>query len=130
MGIIMKNLFSGVDHPAVASESPAELAQWYCDRLGYELFFVSPKNVQIIRAADGSFIEIMPRDATARPERTTWTPGWSHLALRVANLDEAAAFLESKGVSTGPLIEAVGGGRLRTFYDPEGNMLQIVERPR
>ncbi len=124
----MKNLFTGVDHPAVAAEDPAKLAHWYCDLLGYEVVFVNPKNVHIVRAADGSFIEIMPRDATARPERTTWTPGWSHLALRVSNLEQAADFLKSKGVELCPQVQAIGGGKLHTFYDPEGNMLQIIER--
>lgn len=125
----MSQVFLGIGHPAVAAEALAELARWYCDVLGYELIFVSQKNVRIIRAPDGRFVEIMPRDATARPERTTWTQGWSHLAIRMSNLEEAAACLQSREVAPGPLVQAIGGGKLHTFHDPEGNMLQIVERP-
>jgi glyoxylase I family protein len=71
----------------------------------------------------------MPKDNTPRPDRTTWTPGWSHLALRVSDIEKAIDYLEGKGITWGgDLINAIGGGRVRTFHDPDGNMLQIVER--
>ena len=61
-------------------------------------------------------------------ERTTWTPCWSQLALRVADLESAARELEAKGVVLAPAAPAIGGGWLRNFTDPEGNKLQIVQR--
>lgn len=122
-------LFTGIDHPAVAADDVDRLADWYCQVLGYEKVFRHEKPVWIIRAADGTFIEIMPKDDTPRPDRTTWTPGWSHLALRVSDIEKAIAFLDEKGIKWGgELINAIGGGRVRTFYDPDGNMLQVVER--
>ncbi|HET6386242.1 MAG TPA: VOC family protein [Armatimonadota bacterium] len=127
--------FTGIDHPAVAAADPESLAVWYCEVLGYTRAFKldraghSPLPVFILRAPDGTLLEVMPEDDTARPERTTWTPGWSHLALRVADFETAAAYLESKGARwSGPEVEATGGGRLRSFLDPDGNMLQIVAR--
>ncbi len=124
----MKN-FTGLDHPAVAAENVDELAAWYCDVLGYERYHRNDKPVWILKAPDGTFIEIMPRDETPRPQRTTWSPGWSHLALRVSDLDAAMEELDRKNVSwAGEVIEAIGGGRLRSFSDPDGNMLQIVQR--
>ncbi len=75
-------------------------------------------------------MEVMPRDDSPRPERSTWTPGWSHLAIRVNDFDRAEALLEERGVEwTGAEMGAIGGGRVRNFADPDGNMLQIVERP-
>ena len=83
----------------------------------------------MLKAPDGTLLEVMPKDDTARPERTTWTPGWSHLALRVENIEEAIVFLDSKGVQWGGnVIEAIGGGKVRNLIDPDGNMLQILER--
>lgn len=121
---------TGIDHPAVAAEDVDRLAEWYCDVLGYEKVHRHEKPVWILRAADGTLLEIMPRDETARPERTTWTPGWSHLALRVADFEAAVAHLDAKGISwTSDEMPAIGGGRVRNFADPEGNMLQILERP-
>jgi glyoxylase I family protein len=123
------HLFTGVDHPALAANDVDQLAEWYCEVLGYEKYFRHDKPVWILRAADGTLIEIMPKDATPRPQRTTWTPGWSHLALRVSDIEKAIQYLDEKGVTWGgELIDAIGGGRVRTFQDPDGNMLQIVER--
>lgn len=120
---------TGIDHPAVAAENVEALADWYCEVLGYEKWFFHPKPVWLLKAPDGSLLEIMPRDDSSRPHRTTWTPGWSHLALRVENLDHAIEFLDKHGVNwLGATIGAIGGGRVRSFADPEGNMLQILER--
>ena len=123
------NVFLGIDHPAVAAEDVDGLAAWYVETLGYEKVFRHDKPVWILRAQDGTLMEIMPRDETSRPERTTWTPGWSHVAIRVSDFDQAQCLLDAKGVKwTGDEIGAIGGGRVRNFVDPEGNMLQILER--
>ncbi|MBD0255890.1 MAG: VOC family protein [Cytophagales bacterium] len=125
----MPSLFTGIDHPAVAANDVDQLADWYCRVLGYEKVFRHEKPVWMLRAADGTLLEIMPKDETPRPERTTWTPGWSHLALRVGDIEQAIRFLEEQGVTWGgELMAAIGGGCVRTFYDPDGNMLQVVER--
>ena len=125
----MKSFFEGIDHPAVASSNVDQLATWYCEVLGYEKFHRDDKPVWMLKAPDGSLIEIMPEDTSQRPERTTWTPGWSHLALRVSNIQEAILQLDKKGVQwQGAMVEAIGGGKVRSFTDPEGNMLQLVER--
>ena len=125
----MKEFFIGVDHPAIAADDVEALAKWYCDVLGYKVFFKTEKPIYIVEAPDGTYIEIMPKDETLRPERAICTPGWSHLALRVCDLDAAIAALDGHGVEWAGLeFEAVGGGRIRNFTDPEGNVLQIVQR--
>jgi glyoxylase I family protein len=123
------SVFLGIDHPAVAAEDVDALADWYVDTLAYERVFRHDKPVWILRARDGTLLEIMPRDETPRPKRTTWTPGWSHLAIRVSDFDRAQRLLDEKGVSwTDDEVAAMGGGRVRNFVDPDGNMLQILER--
>ena len=122
--------FLGIDHPSVAANDVEQLADWYCDVFGYEKWFRHEKPVWMLRAPDGTLLEIMPKDDTARPERTTWTPGWSHIALRVKNINDAVAFLDAKGVIWGgEVINAIGGGKVRNLFDPDGNMVQILERP-
>lgn len=121
--------FTGIDHPALAAEDVARLTKWYCDVLGYEIFAQNANPVYILKAPDGTFIEVMPKDDTDRPQRNVCTPGWSHLALRVSNLDAAMASLDAHHVDwQGEEFLAVGGGRIRNFLDPEGNLLQIVQR--
>jgi glyoxylase I family protein len=124
-----KMKFLGVDHPAVAADDVEKLADWYCTVFGYKKFFRHEKPVWMLMAPDNTLLEVMPKDETLRPTRTTWTPGWSHVALRVDNIDEAIAYLDTVGVVWGGnLANAFGGGRVRNLYDPEGNMLQILER--
>lgn len=124
-----ENVLLGIDHPAIAAEDVDALSEWYVETLAYERVFRHDKPVWLLRAHDGTLLEIMPRDATPRPERTTWTPGWSHIAIRVSDFDRAQAYLDEKNVQwTGGEMNAIGGGRVRNFVDPEGNMLQILER--
>ncbi len=125
----MKNVFLGIDHPAIAAKDVENLTKWYCDVLGYEVLACTDKPVYIIKAPDGTFIEVMPEDGTARPQRTVCTPGFSHLAIRVSDMDRAIAALDRHNIVwDGAEFEAVGGGRIRNFSDPEGNMIQIVQR--
>ena len=124
------DVFLGIDHPAVAAEDVDALADWYVDTLAYERVFRHDNPVWILRAGDGTFLEIMPRDQTPRPQRTNWTPGWSHIAIRVSDFDSARRLLDEKSVQwTGDEATAVGGGRVRNFTDPEGDLLQILQRP-
>ncbi len=123
-------MITGIDHPAIAVANVDAFADWCCTTLDYQRVHRHDKPVWILRATDGSLLEVVPEDGTPRPRRTTWTPGWSHLALRVADFDAAVARLEERGVVfDGPEVEAMGGGRVRSFSDPEGNMWQIVQRP-
>jgi glyoxylase I family protein len=125
----MKKVFLGIDHPAIAADDVETLSKWYQEVLGYEVYARTDKPIYIIKAPDGTLIEVMPKDDTARPQRTVNTPGWSHLALRVSDMDAAMTALEAHGVEwAGGEFEAVGGGRIRNFTDPEGNLLQILQR--
>jgi catechol 2,3-dioxygenase-like lactoylglutathione lyase family enzyme len=72
----------------------------------------------------------MPKTDRPQPVRAVRDPGLSHIALKVDDLDQAAADLKARGLTfDGDEVSAVGGGRILNFSDPDGNMLQIVERP-
>jgi glyoxylase I family protein len=119
----------GIDHPAIAAENVETLAAWYCDVLEYTRFWGGGKQALLLRGPDGAFLEIMPPDGTPRPERTAATPGWSHLAYRVRDWEAAVRRLDALGVRwAGEAGQASGGGRVRSFFDPEGNLVQIVHR--
>ncbi|KAA6303716.1 MAG: hypothetical protein EZS26_000267 [Candidatus Ordinivivax streblomastigis] len=125
----MKEVFLGIDHPAIAAKNVTTLTQWYCDVLGYIVAFQTDKPVYLLQAPDKTYLEMMPEDGSPRPQRNTCTPGWSHLALRVSDIDRAIASLDKHQVEwEGPEFTAVGDGRIRNFFDPEGNMVQLVQR--
>lgn len=119
-------MITGLDHPAIAVADVDAYADWCCSTLGFTKVHRHPKPVWILGLPDGTLLEVMPQDATPRPERTTWTPGWSHLAVRVRSLAEAEASLAVSW--SGQAFDAIGGGRIRNFSDPEGNLWQVVER--
>ena len=129
MPIEDKQIFLGIDHPAIAANDVDVLAEWYCDAFAYKKLYRHDKPVWMLLSPDNTLLEIMPKDDAPRPQRTTWTPGWSHLAIRVSNIELAVKYLDSKGVNWGgSIVDAYGGGRVRNLYDIEGNMLQILER--
>ena len=140
MGIVTGRL----DHVAIAADDTAALVRWYERVLGLVVHVEAPPNppqkqkayligpkVAPGRSAlwQGMMIEIMPRNATPRHERRSHDPGLSHIAWYVTDFDLAYAHLQSCGVQfLGDVVSALGGGRLISFADSEGNMMQIVER--
>jgi glyoxylase I family protein len=120
----------GLDHPAIAAENLDKLSNWYCDVLHYEFVLKSEeKPVCILKSPDGTFMEMMQKDENVRPTRMILTAGISHLAFRVKNLQAAIELLNQAKVQwLSEIVPAIGGGKLRTFADPEGNVLQIVDR--
>ena len=122
----------GIDHVAIAAKDPQALADWYVEVLGFEVVShngQSPPTV-LVGGPSGASIEIMPDNGRPIVEHGWADPGIRHLALRVENLDDARASLEAAGRrEIRPGGEAMGGGTLWNFDDPEGNVLQIVERP-
>jgi glyoxylase I family protein len=130
-------LFLGLDHPAIACYDTRKQIDWYCRHLGMRVVAsngMEPPAAIVGYGPDaknGAMIELMPmRDAGSRPaDVLRFAPGLRHLAFRVSNFDQAYAALKAAGVQF--LMEpgtALGGGRVVSFRDPEGNELQIVER--
>jgi glyoxylase I family protein len=126
-----EGLFAGLDHAAIAAHDPARLADWYCGTLGFRKLADNEKErpTSILAGPGGGMIEMMPDDLTSRPARDLFDPGISHLAIRVVDLEAAIAHLRAAGVEVAEPVPAAGGGRVATFKDPEGNVLQVVERP-
>jgi glyoxylase I family protein len=126
-----ETLFAGVDHIAIAAQDPARLADWYCEHLGFRALSDNGKErpTRLLAGAAGGMIEMMPDDESPPPGRELFDRGLSHLAVRVSDLDRALARLRQSGVDVAEPVAAAGGGRVATFRDPEGNVVQVVERP-
>lgn len=125
-------VFSCVEHLGIAVADPVASARWYEKVLDFSVIFNDGKEppTLLIEHPSGMRVEVMPKTDRPQPERHVRDPGWSHIALKVADLDKAAAELKARGLvfDTEPAA-ALGGGRVWNFNDPDGNMLQIVERP-
>jgi glyoxylase I family protein len=124
-------LFAGVAHLAIAAGDPARLADWYCETLGFRALSDNGKErpTRLLAGPGGGMIEMMPDDQSPPPGRGLFDRGLSHLAIRVADLEAALAALRQRGVAVAEPVAVAGGGRVATFQDPEGNVVQVVERP-
>jgi glyoxylase I family protein len=130
-------VYLGIDHPAIACRDVDAMASWYCTHLAMKVIAKSGSTPPAYlvgygkNASDGAMFELMPvRDEGPAAESFgRWAPGLRHVALRVENFDAAFAKLKAIGVPfIGEPVAAVGGGKIVSFRDPEGNELQIVQR--
>jgi catechol 2,3-dioxygenase-like lactoylglutathione lyase family enzyme len=131
-----------LDHVAIAADDTDAMIAWYQRVLGLVVHAQAGPNPQQRQKAyligppaaanpihAGMMIEVMPRNDAPRHNRANLDPGLSHVAWYVPDFDAALAHLKSCGVKfAGEIVAAVGGGRLISFLDGEGNMMQIVER--
>ena len=75
-------MFTGLEHLAIASPAPQQLAQWYVETLGFRINFEYDGNF-FIRAQDGGMIEIIPSQgerqepSRARQDSGTWRFQWT-----------------------------------------------------
>ena len=127
-------MFTAIDHPAIACYDVSKQIKWYCENLGMRVI-ARGETAALVGYGEGTsggaMIELMASKHPGPPpiEVPTHCPGLRHLALRVKNFDEAKAKLVKAGaVFLGDVGNAVGGGKIQSFRDPEGNELQIVER--
>jgi catechol 2,3-dioxygenase-like lactoylglutathione lyase family enzyme len=132
-----------LDHVAIAAENTDTMVKWYEKILGLvvhvesgpnppqtqKVYLIGPPAETGKGIPQGMMIEVMPRNETPRHERNSHEPGLSHVAWYVYDFDAALAHLRASNVKfLSDVIAAIGGGRIVSFADCEGNMTQIVER--
>lgn len=120
-------MFQGLEHTALASPSPAALARWYVDHLGFRINFEYDGNY-FVRAPNGSMLEIIPSQGERKPEHPR-DPGIRHLAIAVDDFDAAYAKLKEAGVRFHAEPYETQGNRLVFFFDGDGNLLHLITRP-
>lgn len=119
-------MFVGLEHTAIASPSPQDLAQWYVDNLGFRVNYVYDGNY-FVKAPNGTMLEIVPAKGERVPQQMR-DPGIRHLAIAVEDFDQAYQTLRDRGVQflTEPYENQ--GNRLVFFADRDGNFLHLIER--
>lgn len=121
-------MFTGLEHTAIASPDPAQLAQWYVNHLGFKINFEYDGNF-FVKAPNGAMLEIIP----AQGERATQgmrDPGIRHLAVSVTDFDRAYEELKARKVHFLSEPYDNQGNRLVFFADADGNILHLIQRAR
>ena len=130
-------LFEAIDHPAISCNDVRKLAAWYCKHLGMRIVADNgqePASMVLGYSDDvrvGALLELMPVRNPGPPpvEVPRFCQGLRHFAVRVSDFEKAYNELKAAGIEFlfEPVI-AVGGGKIVSFRDPEGNEVQIVQR--
>jgi catechol-2,3-dioxygenase len=117
---------AGVEHIAIASFTPRQLAEWYVVCLNFTIIHDTGDTLYL-RAPNGVVLEFVQADTQPAPPAMR-SAGLRHIALAVGDLDAGRAALETRGLSfpDEPILRP--GLRLQFFRDPEGNFLHLVER--
>ena len=119
-------------HIAVIASDWEQAREFYVNKLGFELIR------EVYRPAQNDYLRMLRLGETTieifikpeNPERVNnpEAKGLRHLAFRVDNAEEAAAWLNSRGIATEPIREdLVNGGKFTFFRDPDGLPLEIHE---
>jgi len=120
-----------LEHIGIYAKDVEALKNWYCDVLGLKVIKKLERPgrppVYFLSGEEGLIVEILPT-TSERKERSLEDPGFSHIGLAVDNFDYVKTCLESKGIQLSGVRVTSAGWKIGYFKDPEGNVLEIVEK--
>jgi glyoxylase I family protein len=118
--------FLGLEHTAIASPDPGQLAQWYVDKLDFVINF-RYSAFFFVKAPNGTMLEIIPSEGEM-PDNKMKTRGIRHLAIAVTDFDGAHEELKRRGVHFLGEPYETQGNRLVFFSDLDGNICHLIWR--
>jgi lactoylglutathione lyase len=112
---------------------------WYERALGLETEFpfeLPGLRGAMMRSPEGYRVELLEREGSADglkgalPNDALLTRGYGHFALEVKDLDSVHARLLAEGASPvwDPRPSPEPGVRMAFVHDPEGNLIELLER--
>ncbi|HKT03274.1 MAG TPA: VOC family protein [Rugosimonospora sp.] len=129
------------DHVGINVRDLDAAAGWYAAAFGLSREFevtldAFALSIVMLRSPDGYRIELLHRPGSepglraADPPAAVLTEGYGHVALAVADLDAGYARLLELGAGPvmAPRPSPEPGVRMAFVRDPEGNLVELVER--
>ena len=132
-----------LDHVGLAVHDLDAAAEWYCAAFGYErelTLRVDPIDLDIVmlrHVIHGDRLELLHRPGSsaglraANPAEAALSEAFGHIAFDVRGLD--AAFERAVGLGARPVMtprpSPEPGVRMAYVADPEGNLVELLERP-
>jgi len=120
-----------IEHVGLYARDPAALATWYCDVLDLrEISRIERPDrppVIFLQGERGAVLEILPTDA-ALVDRHLNDPGYTHLGIPVRDFHATRERLARRGVDLHGVRTTSNGWTIGYFSDPEGNLLELLER--
>jgi glyoxylase I family protein len=119
-------MITSLEHVAIASFDPHQLANWYIQHLNFTLQLDTGKTVYL-RSPNGVILEFVYAD-TQPAAPLIRDAGLRHIAFTVDDFEKTNEKLKSAGARFAEQPIHLPGMSLFFFQDPEGNFLHLVER--
>ena len=116
----------GIEHVAIATSNPRELANWYIQHLNF-MPLLETSGTVYIKSHNSVVLEFVKAEDVPPPPKVR-DAGLRHIAFAVDHLETAKAELAARGVKFEKAPISLPGMRLFFFRDPEGNHLHLVQR--
>ena len=134
---------TALDHVGLSVSDLDAQAEWYAGALGLKTLepggipAVGLRVVFLVDPDDGWAIELLHRSGSQHPPFATSAPehvltqGYGHICLRVDDVDALYSRLIFAGASAimPPGESPVSGVRMAFVADPEGNFIEMLDRP-
>ena len=117
-------------HVAIICSDRDKALDFYMNKLGFALIreAVRPQDILIMLQSGETVLELFIKPDAPQRVNDPEAMGLRHLAFHVENMEEAVAWLNSRGVETEPVRnDTVNGGRFTFFKDPDGLPLELHE---
>ena len=100
-------------------------ARWYEQQLGFERSWeFTHEGTRNVYVADDNGLELQLSDTEGEmPQPGT---AWDHLAVEVADADDAFERIENHGVVREPTTLPPAGARVAFIEDPDGHVVELV----
>ncbi|MDO5399361.1 MAG: VOC family protein [Eubacteriales bacterium] len=121
-----------IHHVAIICSDYAKAKEFYVEKLGLpllrEVYRENRRDWILTLGAGGVEIELFIMDNPPRRVSNPEARGLRHLAFRVADMDEAVAWLNGKGIATEPVrLDPYTNKPMTFFRDPDGLPLELHE---
>lgn len=120
------------EHVGIYAKDVEVMKNWYCDVLRLKIIRKVEKAgrppIYFLASDEGGLVIEMLPTTSDRKERDLMDPGYSHIALEIDNFDEVESYLKSRGIELFGVRMTSVGWKIGYFKDPEGNILEIVQR--
>ncbi|MFN8441224.1 MAG: VOC family protein [Caldilineaceae bacterium] len=112
-------------HVALFTRNFAEMEKFYSQTLGFPVTRRWDDATIIFINVGSTTIELIGRDTA--PASNSEPGAFNHLALHVANVDDAYQELLTKGIKIKAEPKNFKDVRICFFFDPDGNTLELVQ---
>ena len=119
-------------HVAIICSDYEKAMDFYGNKLGFTLIREAHRpqlgDILIMLQSGETVLELFIKPDAPKRVDNPEAMGLRHLAFHVDDMDEAVAWLNSRGIETEPVRnDTINGGRFTFFKDPDGLPLELHE---